>query len=166
MFVAELERERKLQGISQSQLASRIGLSERAYRGYINGEREIHPYTQSLIAKLLKSPKLATEVLSQFEDNPFAPAVLEVDDHPAQELCAALNELREALDAICQVNPCKPDKSKIEHAIDQMMDLVHLIPLVAGSWSRAYGVDLWILKRKNLAKLQARGYLRKERDAA
>lgn len=160
MFVQILESERKTLGITQSNLAKKFGLSERAYRGYVAGERELHPVTQNLISRLLKSPRLATMVLAQFEDNPFAPATLEVDDHPAQTMIVAINELREALASVDKINPCRPDIRAVEHAIDQMMDLIHLIPIMAGSWAKQYDLDLWRLRERNLRKLRNRGYLK------
>lgn len=162
MFVQVLEEERKARGMTQAELARKIGLSERAYRGYICGERQMPVAFQVFVARMLKSPRLALLALSQFEDNPFAPAALDVDDHPAQQICVALKELTEALEAIGRIDPAKPDTRSVEHATDQLMDLIHLAPVAIGSWAKTYGVDPWQIRQRNLGKLRQRGYLRTE----
>lgn len=162
MFVEELERERKARNLTQAQLAKKIGLSERSYRGYVCGERQMPPAFQVFVARMLRSPRLALLTLSQFIDNPFAPAALEVDDHPAQQICVALKELTEALEAIGRIDPAKPDTRAVERATDQLMDLIHLAPVAIGSWARTYGVDPWVVRERNLGKLRSRGYLRVE----
>lgn len=162
MFVQVLESERKARGMTQAELAKKIGLSERAYRGYVCGERQMPPAFQVFVARMLRSPRLATLALSQFEDNPFAPAALEVDDHPAQQICVALRELAEALEAIEHIDPVKPDKRLVERAADQLMDLIHLIPIAITSWQRKGWVDAFVVRQRNLGKLRQRGYLKVE----
>lgn len=162
MFVQVLEEERKARGMTQAELARKIGLSERAYRGYICGERQMPVAFQVFVARMLKSPRLALLALSQFEDNPFAPAALDVDDHPAQQICVALKELTEALEAIGRIDPCKPDTRLVEKATDQLMDLIHLAPIAIGSWQQRGWVDAWRVRERNLGKLRQRGYLRVE----
>jgi len=164
MFVQELEFERKARGMTQAELAKKIGLSERAYRGYVCGERQMPPAFQVFIARMLKSPRLAALALSQFEDNPFAPAALSVDDHPAQQIVVTLKELTEALEAIDKLDPVRPDTRAVEIAIDQLMDLIHLAPVAIGSWARTYGVDPWAVRQRNLGKLRQRGYLKTETE--
>lgn len=166
MYIQVLESERKARGMTQSQMARKIGLSERSYRGYICRERAMPPAFQVFVARMLKSPKLAALTLSQFEDNPFAPAALEVDDHPAQQICVALKELTEALEAIDKIDPCRPDTRTVEFAVDQLMDLVHLAPVAISSWARTYGVDPWQIRQRNLGKLRQRGYLRTSTEGA
>lgn len=129
-----LEEERKARGLTQAQLAAKVGLTDRAYCGYVCGERPMPIPFQNFIAKSLRSPRLAAEVLAQLEDNPFAPVILDVDEHPAMEICEALEELREALEAVASIDPSKPDLPKIERAIDQLTDLQHLIPIAKSSW--------------------------------
>ena len=162
MFVEELERERKACNLTQAQLAKKIGLSERSYRGYVCCERQMPAAFQVFVARMLKSSKLAAMALSQFEDNPFAPAALEVDDHPAQQICVALKELTEALEAIGHIDPAKPDMRLVERATDQLMDIIHLAPVAIGSWAKTYGVDPWQIRQRNIGKLRQRGYLRTE----
>jgi len=162
MFVQVLEEERKARGMTQAELARKIGLSERAYRGYVCGERQMPPAFQVFVARMLRSPRLASLALSQFEDNPFAPAHLSVDDHPAQQIVVTLKELTEALEAIDKIDPVRPDTRAVEHAVDQLMDIIHLAPVAIGSWARTYGVDPWVVRERNLGKLRSRGYLRVE----
>lgn len=162
MFVQVLESERKARGMTQAELAKKIGLSERAYRGYVCRERQMPVAFQVFVARMLKSPRLATLALSQFEDNPFAPAHLSVDDHPAQQIVVTLKELTEALEAIDKIDPVRPDTRAVEHAVDQLMDIIHLAPVAIGSWAKTYGVDPWRVRQRNLGKLRQRGYLRKE----
>lgn len=162
MFVEVLEAERKDRNMTQAQLAHKIGLSERSYRGYVCRERQMPVAFQVFVARMLKSPRLATLALAQFEDNPFAPVVLDVDDHPAQQIVVTLKELTEALDAIDKIDPVRPDTRAVEIAVDQLMDLIHLAPVAIGSWARTYGVDPWVVRERNLGKLRSRGYLRVE----
>lgn len=166
MFVEELEKERKSRGMTQAELAQKIGLSERSYRSYVCGERQLPPDLQVFIARILRSPKLAALVLAQFEDNPFAPAVLDVDDHPAQQIVVTLKELAEALEAIDKIDPVRPDTQTVEFAMDQLMDLIHLAPVAIGSWAKTYGVDPWRIRQRNLLKLKQRNYLAKKEVAA
>ncbi len=165
-FMSTVEAIRRERRLTQARMAARVGLSERQYRAHVAGQYEMRPADQNRVAHELRSPLLATLVLAQFEDNPFAPVPLEVDDHPAQALFAAISEIQEARDAVGVLNPCKPDREAIVHAIDQLFDILHLLPVVCASWATAYRIDLWALRARNVAKLRERGYLAQERDAA
>ena len=165
MFVAELEAERKSRRMSQAEFACKLGFTDRAYRAYVCEERRMQLETMNGIAGTLKSPRLAWAALSE-NRNPFAPVLLDVDDHPAQEFCAAVEELREAVGAVERLEMCRPDRVAVERAVDQMFDLIHLIPAVAGSWSRSYGLDMRRLKERHLRKLEARGYVKRGEEAA
>lgn len=166
MFMRELEAERKARGMTQPQLASRIGLTDRSYRGYAAGDREMAPAFQSFVAKTLKAPHLAAEALAQFEDNPFAPIVLgEVDHHPAMEILVAVDEMREALEALQDLDPKRPDIRKVERAVQQVMDFSNVAaPYALIAFAEAWGVDLWAERQRHLGKLRARGYLGKDEE--
>jgi transcriptional regulator with XRE-family HTH domain len=166
MFTDVLESERRARGMTQRQLAAKVGLAERTYRGVVCRESRLHPETQSIIARTLRSPRLAAAALAELP-NPFAPVLLDVDNHPAQQFLRALAELREAMEAIERVEIVgKPTREQVEYALDQSLDLLHLIPALCDSWCRAYGVDLWAVRARNLEKLRARGYVSEEREAA
>lgn len=166
MFVTELELERHKLGLTQDAMAKRLLLSPRTYRGYVSRERPLHPREQCRIAARLKSPRLAAAALAELS-NPFSPILLDVDDHPAQQFVRALAELREAVQAVeCVEIADKPSRERVERALDQVLDLLHLIPVLCASWCRAYGVDLWAVKQRNLGKLERKGYVQKEREAA
>ncbi len=161
-----LEEERKTVGLTQNELARKIGLSSRSYRGYIYKERQMAPALEVRVSRVMRSPRLAVLALAQFCDNPFAPAILDVDDHPAQQIVVALKELAEAMDAIDRIDPVRPDTKTVEYAADQLMDIIHLAPVAIGSWSKTYGVDAWRIRERNLAKLRQRGYLKTEGEVA
>lgn len=168
MYVQQMESERKQKGLTQGQLASRIGLSDRAYRGYVAEERPMQIPFQSFVAKFLRAPHLALETLAQLEDNPFAPVVLDnPDNHPALEILVAVAELREALEALQQIDPLRPDPKVVERAVQQVMDFSNVAaPYALISFAEAWGVDLWAARQRHLGKLTVRGYLRKEGEAA
>lgn len=166
MFTELLEMERRARGLTQRQLAAKVGLAERTYRGAVSHESRLHPETQSSIARSLRSARLASAALAELP-NPFSPALLDVDSHPAQQFVRALAELREAIQAVEAVEVAeKPSRERVERALDQVLDLLHLIPVLCESWCRAYGVDLWAVRARNEEKLRARGYVRKEDEAA
>ena len=97
MYVQVLESERKSRGLTQEQVASRIGLTGRAYRGYVAQERSMQLPFQSSIAQQLRAPRLAMEALASLDDNPFAPVSIEHDGHPAMQLVVATDELEVSL---------------------------------------------------------------------
>jgi transcriptional regulator with XRE-family HTH domain len=166
MFVFELESERRKSGLTQDAMAKRLAMSPRTYRAYVTLERPLHPREQSRIAARLKSARLAAAAVAEL-DNLFSPALLDVDHHPAEQFLRALSELREAIAAIEQVEVVgRLTREQVEHALDQVWDLLHLIPVLGASWSKAYGVDLWAVRARNLEKLRARGYVREEGEAA
>lgn len=167
MYIQVLESERQARKMTQDELASKIGLSTRAYRGYVAEERPMQIPFQSWIARQMKAPRLAMEALASIEDNPFAPVAIEYDDHPAMQLCVAAEELREALEAITGIDPKRPDSAVVERAVQQIMDFSNVAaPCALIAFAEAWGVDLWAARRKHVAKLEARGYLRKEAQAA
>jgi transcriptional regulator with XRE-family HTH domain len=161
MFTEKLEVVRKDRNMKQAAFAEEIGVSDRAYRDYVNGDARM-PFDKKQYAKeQLGDPRLDAALLAE-QDNLFAPADLEVDTHPCSEYVHCVNESSEVLDAVRRVDPTHPDIKLIEHAMDQMFDMLHLIPKVIESWSQAYKIDPYRVRQRNIAKLRARGYLKEE----
>lgn len=165
MFTETLEEIRRERRMTQTQMAQFLHMSPRTYKDYVYGEREMSPALQNHVALTLRSSRLALLVLAEF-DNPFSPLLLDVDDHPAMEFCVAVRELREAEEALLRIDAAKAAVSEVESAADQLMDLLHLIPIALTSWWRTYQIDPWACRARNVSKIQARGYLAKERVAA
>lgn len=164
MFTEVMEAIRRERRMTQAKMAAKLHMSLRTYKDYVYGAREMSPSMQNQAATTLRSPHLALLVLAGF-DNPFSPLVLDVDDHPARQLCVSLGELREAEESILQINPCNASKSDYGRLIDQHFDLIHLLPIAISAWCAESGQDLWDCRTFNTRKVTSRGYLRKEAAA-
>ena len=167
MFMQILEAERKSRNFTQRQMAKRLGYCERTYSAYIGG----NPLTVEAMNRIaghrdLRSPRLALCTIAS-QDNPFAPRMLDVDMHHAVELLVVTDEMREALDAIGAIDPCKPlARSDVRRVVDQALDLIHAIPHLLIALAEASALDLWEAARINASKLEARGYIRREERGA
>ncbi|HHY45857.1 MAG TPA: hypothetical protein GX506_00980, partial [Firmicutes bacterium] len=145
-------------------------------RCYELGVRPIPIDITARAAKVLKSPRLAMTTCQECPVNILVPPWLDrVDRHPISELAVVLAEAKEAIDALeslSLVNKLRPEhltaieRTALERAMDQVADLIPAASMALATWSEAYGIDMAMVRNRQLSKLRARGYITGEDEEA
>jgi len=170
-----LKAERERVGMTQKQLGSKIRASVSTVRAYEQGTRRMPADVVRQAIRELKSPRLAFECCNGCECNVIVPPWLgAVDCHPLTQitsLAEEVDEVRDALKSLDLRNKRRPqdlsaqDRAALEFAIEQALDLVPSVIMAAVSWCEVYGMDFMGLRRRQLAKLDNRGYVGGEKAA-
>lgn len=162
---AVIREKREEAGLTQKDLARRVGVSESTLRMYELGLKEVPVDVANTAAVALRSPEICFAKCSSCPTNWLSVCLLDTDQHPAEEVLRVLQEAQEAIQAV-QVIAAKPlgkvQRDLVERACDQVLDLVPLAAAAVASWCRAYGLNMRDVHEKHLRKLVSRGYVRKE----
>lgn len=170
-----LKSERERVGMTQQQLGHRIRASVSTVRAYEQGTRRMPADVVRQAVRELKSPRLALECCNYCECNVIVPPWLSaVDRHPLTQCVCLMEETGEVSDALRALNLrnkqqpqdlCAADRVALERAIDQALDLLPSVIMAAVSWCEAFGMDFVALRKRQLAKLESRGYVGGEKAA-
>jgi transcriptional regulator with XRE-family HTH domain len=167
MFMRTLEQRRQSLGFTQERMAKRHGYSVRQYQYFLDGTQTLSVEAMSRIARAEKCEELALAAIASLESNPFAPVMLQVDTHPTHVYRVAMVELKEALAALDEIDPCKQlTRQKAEWIGGQLMDLKTVVAYAIGALCRASNLDAWELAQEYVAKMEARGFKQREEVAA
>ncbi len=166
---AVLRAERERAGLTQKALAKRVGCSESALRMYELGFKNVPHDVCNTAAVALSAPEVCFAKCSECPANWLSVCPLDADQHPSTEILRVLEEAEEAVEAVqalARRRQGSVQREAVERACDQVMDLVPLAAAAVASWCQAYGLSMRDVHRKHRKKLETRGYLRKEREAA
>ena len=103
-FSERLKNERKKAGLSQKELAEKLGLNCRTYASYERGERDI---STSLLINICKTLKVSADMLL---GNPLGDTNEKTEKPP-------VTELRERLDDVCDVMPELEQRELLKYAL-------------------------------------------------
>lgn len=167
-FCDALRAERVAAGVSQRELARRIGVAETTVRAYEASRREIPADIASACVRALNSPRLRAVRCHECQVNLLAPAWLDlVDDHPQvvrDKLAEELAEALAALEAVTLINRrtaeslTLEDRRALQHAIGQLQDLPAALMMMFAVLERQFGFSHQALAAGMHRKLRARGY--------
>jgi transcriptional regulator with XRE-family HTH domain len=167
MFTRILEQKRQRLGLTQERMARRHGYSVRQYQYFLDGTQTLSAEAMSRMARTEKSEQLALAAIASLESNPFAPVILQVDTHPTHVYRVAMVELKEALAALDEIDPCKQlTHQKAMWIGGQLMDLKTIVAYAIEALCRASNLDAWELAQEYLAKMETRGFRQREEVAA
>lgn len=167
-----IRKKREEAGLTQAALARRLGVSESTLRLYELGIKNVPHDVANVAAVALRSPEIVYAKCMECPANWLFSCLSGVDTHPVVEVQTAIEEAREAIEAVGALNLrnksalSHEDRRAVEHAIDQLLDLVPMVAMAAASWCRTYGLDLKALHKRHVGKLASRGYLGEEAKAA
>ncbi len=164
MIGTVIRENRELHRLTQPALGRRAGCSESLIRLYETGHRIPSAEAAASIAQALHAPEIAYAKCQSCPANLLSVAVICGDTHPNTQVLVALQESREAIAAVEAVAAHwgRAERRVVEHACDQLLDLVPMVGAAVASWCRQYSLDMKQIGRRHRAKLVQRGHVRGE----
>lgn len=163
-----MKEERLKAGMTQAQLAKALHTSRQAISGYETGAVEMPHDIACEAIKVLNSARLQYQVCFDCPANLMTTPWLDVDCHPVVVKHKLIEELREALSALVQVDLTNKasetdltalDKEKLEYALEQIWDCIPAFQMLIGLAPK-YGFGLSQQKTRHYEKLRNKRYLR------
>lgn len=166
---AVIRKKREERNLTQKSLARRIGLSESSLRMYELGFKDTPHDVVRSAATSLQAPEICFAKCQECPVNWLSVCIVKGDTHPAEQILRVLEEAREAIQAVERMASRLTARAQIEvvqHACDQVLDLVPLAATAITAWTRAFGIDAREVSTRHRNKLVARDYLGSKEGAA
>jgi len=171
-----LREERVRRGLSQLQLAKACHVDRSMISNYELGKDRIPHDVVCRAIKALESNKLRAQACFECQVSSLTMPHLDlVDMHPMTVITVLMEELVEAHEALGQLRLAnkrtgeqltEQDKLYMEHAGEQIVDLLAGIQTILASWHEWYGFDVDRQAIKGYEKLFQRGYATRQRYKA
>lgn len=171
-----LREERVRRGLSQLQLAKACHVDRSMISNYELGKDRIPHDVVCRAIKALGSNKLRAQVCFECQVSPLTMPYLDLADmHPMTVVHVVIEELEEAVEALRVLRLANKlsgdqlapeDKEDMEHAGEQIVDLLAGIQTILASWHEWYGFDVDRQAIKGYEKLFQRGYATRQRYKA
>lgn len=171
-----LREERVRRGLSQLQLAKACHVDRSMISNYELGKDRIPHDVVCRAIKALESNKLRAQACFECQVSSLTMPHLDlVDMHPMTVVHVVIEELEEAVEALRVLRLANKlsgdqlapeDKEDMEHAGEQIVDLLAGIQTILASWHEWYGFDVDRQAIKGYEKLFQRGYATRQRYKA
>lgn len=171
-----LREERIRRGMSQLQLAKACCIDRSMISNYELGKDRIPHDVVCRAIKALESNKLRAQACFECQVGPLTMPYLDLADmHPMTVVHVVIEELEEAVEALRVLRLANKlsgdqlapeDKEDMEHAGEQIVDLLAGIQTILASWHEWYGFDVDRQAIKGYEKLFQRGYATRQRYKA
>lgn len=171
-----LREERVRRGLSQLQLAKACHVDRSMISNYELGKDRIPHDVVCRAIKALESNKLRAQACFECQVSPLTMPYLDLADmHPMTVVHVVIEELEEAVEALRVLRLANKlsgdqlapeDKEDMEHAGEQIVDLLAGIQTILASWHEWYGFDVDRQAIKGYEKLFQRGYATRQRYKA
>lgn len=171
-----LREERERRGMSQLQLAKACCVDRSMISNYELGKATIPHDVVCRAIRALESNKLRAQACFECQVSPLTMPYLDLADmHPMTVVHVVIEELEEAVEALRVLRLANKlsgdqlapeDKEDMEHAGEQIVDLLAGIQTILASWHEWYGFDVDRQAIKGYEKLFQRGYATRQRYKA
>ena len=171
-FLSELLIQRKRVGMSQAELARRIGVTQSTISDYESG-RDVPPENAFRMARVLESDRLLAEYCYEYKSGFFnVPVLNAVDDHNIVGMDVLIEEAGELISNIEKLRKLvinKRDRRQLtkaewqellEHE-EQIVDILPAIQMHLIEMAEIFGLDLRELERRLALKMKMKGYFKK-----
>ena len=171
-FSQELLVQRKKSGMSQTALASAIGVTQSTISDYESG-REVPQNNAYRLSRVLESDRLLAVHCFEYKTGFFnVPVLNRVDDHnmvgmgvlieEAAELISNIERLRKlVLNKRDRREFTKDEWQSVQHHEEQILDIMPAIQMHLIEMSEIYGLDLQELEYRLEQKMRRKGYYKK-----
>lgn len=163
-----LREERERLGLSQLEVATAIHVDRSLISHWERGTMRIPHEMACKVIKALRSHKLRAQVCFECEASALTMPYLDlVDQHPVVVISVLAEELEEAKVALLALklnnkrtdsDLAPRDREAMEHAAEQLIDLIAGINTLFASWQQWYVFDEGLAAHRHREKLYARGY--------
>lgn len=163
-----LREERERVGLTQRELASTACVDRANISRYENGVVPIPHDVLCRAVKVMGSHKLRAQACFECQISTLTMPYLDlVDMHPMVVIDVLLEELEEAKVALLALklnnkrtdsDLAPRDREAMEHAAEQLIDLIAGINTLFASWQQWYVFDEGLAAHRHREKLYARGY--------
>lgn len=171
-----LREERERLGLSQLEVATAIHVDRSLISHWERGTMRIPHEMACKVIKALRSHKLRAQVCFECEASALTMPYLDlVDQHPVVVISVLAEELEEAKVVLLALklnnkrtdsDLAPRDREAMEHAGEQIVDLLAGIQTILASWHEWYGFDVDRQAIKGYEKLFQRGYATRQRYKA
>lgn len=171
-FSDELLKQRKYVGMSQSELARRIGVTQSTISDYESG-RDVPSENAFRITRVLESDRLLAEYSFEYKTGFFnVPVLNRVDDHSIVGMGVLIEEAAELISSIERLRKLVVNKrdrreftkeewqTLLVHE-EQIIDIMPAIQMHLIKMSEVFGLDLQDLERRLELKMSMKGYYKK-----
>ena len=171
-FLNELLLQRKNNGMSQTELARRIGVTQSTISDYESG-RDVPSDNAFRITRVLESDRLLAEYCFEYKTGFFnAPVLNNVDDNNIVGMGILIEEASELISNIVKLRKLVVNKRSrrqltkaewqqvMEHE-EQIIDIFPAIQMHLIEMSEVFGLDLRELEHRLELKMKMKGYYKK-----
>lgn len=165
---AVMREERQRLRWTQQDLVKEVNVHRSMISDWELGAALIPQHMACKIVKALGSHKLRAQVCYECEVSPLSTPYLDlVDQHPVVVISVLAEELEEAKVALLALklnnkrtdsDLAPRDREAMEHAAEQLIDLIAGINTLFASWQQWYVFDEGLAAHRHREKLYARGY--------
>jgi transcriptional regulator with XRE-family HTH domain len=171
-FSDELLKQRKHVGMSQSELARRIGVTQSTISDYESG-RDVPSENAFRMTRVLESDRLLAEYSFEYKTGFFnVPVLNRVDDHSIVGMGVLIEEAAELISSIERMRKLvvnkrdrreftKEEWQKLLVHEEQIIDIMPAIQMHLIKMSEVFGLDLQDLERRLELKMSMKGYYKK-----
>lgn len=163
-----LREERERLGLSQREVAAAVGVDRALISHWERGATPVPHHMACRLVKVLRSDRLRAQVCFECEASSLTMPYLDlVDQHPVVVISVLAEELEEAKVALLALklnnkrtdsDLAPRDREAMEHAAEQLIDLIAGINTLFASWQQWYVFDEGLAAHRHREKLYARGY--------